>query len=217
MLNSFHSISQGRELYVILWVMYPWHCPASKHLWTDLFQMWYDARHNWILQYDSSLNDFDFSLKATWLQDSWNLCNHFVVKWHEVTQTFAMFDCVKEMTSKKTCKYGENGLFEHCSSCCTCRSTKKVPGDSGPDLPTSDECSDCRAKMVFMPGSGMAYYECSACRSRKVTVPSSVVSRVIGRGGCNINSIRESSGAHVDIEKSQKGAVDRVITIKWEL
>lgn len=56
---------------------------------------------------------------------------------------------------------------------------------------------------------------CLCCRSKKVTVPSNAISRVIGRGGCNINAIRETSGAHVEVEKSSKGSGDRVITIKW--
>ncbi|XP_076458680.1 ankyrin repeat and KH domain-containing protein 1-like isoform X4 [Babylonia areolata] len=92
----------------------------------------------------------------------------------------------------------------------TRKSSKKTP-DIGHG-PATDECSNCRSKMVNIPGT--ASDECCHCRSKKVTVPASVISRVIGRGGCNINSIRETSGAHVDIEKSQKGAVDRVITIK---
>ncbi|XP_077999520.1 ankyrin repeat domain-containing protein 17-like isoform X2 [Glandiceps talaboti] len=49
-------------------------------------------------------------------------------------------------------------------------------------------------------------------RSKRVSVPAAAISRVIGRGGCNINAIREVSGAHIDIDK-QKGG-DRVITIR---
>ncbi|KAL3247791.1 hypothetical protein MRX96_056865 [Rhipicephalus microplus] len=45
-------------------------------------------------------------------------------------------------------------------------------------------------------------------RSKKVTVPSAAISRVIGRCGCNINAIRESSGAHIEVEK-QKGQGER--------
>ena len=44
-------------------------------------------------------------------------------------------------------------------------------------------------------------------------VPSSAISRVIGRAGCNINAIREVSGAHIELDK-QKGAGERAITIK---
>ena len=33
------------------------------------------------------------------------------MKWHEVTQTFAVVDRVREMTSE-TCKYDEYGSFE---------------------------------------------------------------------------------------------------------
>ncbi|OAF69856.1 hypothetical protein A3Q56_02387 [Intoshia linei] len=49
--------------------------------------------------------------------------------------------------------------------------------------------------------------------SKKVVVPAGAISRVIGRGGCNINAIRESSAAHIDVDK-HRGPVDRVITIK---
>eukprot|EP00095_Tigriopus_kingsejongensis_P010708 maker-scaffold179_size282488-snap-gene-1.25 protein:Tk10708 transcript:maker-scaffold179_size282488-snap-gene-1.25-mRNA-1 annotation:"ankyrin repeat and kh domain-containing protein 1" len=52
-------------------------------------------------------------------------------------------------------------------------------------------------------------------KSKKVSVPSNAISRVIGRGGCNINAIRELSGAHIEVEKqSSKGGVDRTILIK---
>lgn len=51
-------------------------------------------------------------------------------------------------------------------------------------------------------------------RSKKVSVPSNAISRVIGRGGCNINAIREVSGAHIEVEK-QRGAGDRTIIIRF--
>ncbi|XP_064457287.1 ankyrin repeat domain-containing protein 17-like isoform X2 [Ornithodoros turicata] len=50
-------------------------------------------------------------------------------------------------------------------------------------------------------------------RSKKVTVPSTAISRVIGRCGCNINTIREVSGAHIEVEK-HKGQGDRTILIR---
>ena len=50
-------------------------------------------------------------------------------------------------------------------------------------------------------------------KSKKVVVPSNAISRVIGRGGCNINTIREISGAHIEVEK-QKGQGDRNVIIK---
>ena len=50
-------------------------------------------------------------------------------------------------------------------------------------------------------------------RSKKVSVPSNAISRVIGRSGCNINAIREVSGAHIEVDKP-KGQGDRNITIK---
>ncbi|XP_034365259.1 ankyrin repeat domain-containing protein 17 isoform X7 [Arvicanthis niloticus] len=51
-------------------------------------------------------------------------------------------------------------------------------------------------------------------RSKKVSVPSTVISRVIGRGGCNINAIREYTGAHIDIDKQKDKTGDRIITIR---
>ena len=51
-------------------------------------------------------------------------------------------------------------------------------------------------------------------RSKKVPVPASAISRVIGRGGCNINAIREVSGANIDVEKNKGSSGERIITIK---
>jgi predicted RNA-binding protein YlqC (UPF0109 family) len=52
-------------------------------------------------------------------------------------------------------------------------------------------------------------------RSKKLSVPSSVISRVIGRGGCNVNAIRDATGAHVDIDTSnQKATGTCTVTIK---
>ena len=54
----------------------------------------------------------------------------------------------------------------------------------------------------------------SSERSKKVSVPANAISRVIGRAGCNINAIREISGAHIEIEKQGKGQGDRTVLIK---
>ncbi|XP_048578543.1 ankyrin repeat and KH domain-containing protein 1 isoform X2 [Nematostella vectensis] len=52
-------------------------------------------------------------------------------------------------------------------------------------------------------------------RSKKMSVSSSVVSRIIGRAGCNVNAIRETTGAHIDIDTSrQKSTGSCIITIK---
>ena len=54
-------------------------------------------------------------------------------------------------------------------------------------------------------------------KSRKVVVSANAISRVIGRGGNNINAIRELSGAHIEVEKQGKGGSvgsDRTILIK---
>ena len=45
-------------------------------------------------------------------------------------------------------------------------------------------------------------------KSKKVIVPANAISRVIGRGGCNINAIREMSGAHIEVEKLQGNEIE---------
>ena len=54
------------------------------------------------LQYNSRLNVLDL-----------HSCSHSVLKWHVVIQMLVMVDYVRETTSKKSCKYGEYGSFEH--------------------------------------------------------------------------------------------------------
>lgn len=47
-----------------------------------------------------------------------------------------------------------------------------------------------------------------------MSVPLNAISRVIGRGGSNINAIRCATGAHIEVEKQSKGQGERIITIK---
>ncbi|XP_012556375.1 ankyrin repeat domain-containing protein 17 isoform X1 [Hydra vulgaris] len=52
-------------------------------------------------------------------------------------------------------------------------------------------------------------------RSKKILIPASLISRVIGRGGCNVNAIREHTGALIDIDTNRKKANgDCMVTIK---
>lgn len=57
----------------------------------------------------------------------------------------------------------------------------------------------------------------SPFRSKKVSVPPNAISRVIGRGGSNINAIRTATGAHIEVEKQSKCQGERIITIKYVL
>ena len=41
------------------------------------------------------------------------LMQSFYCKWHKVAQAFTVVVYVKEMTAKKSSKYGKYGLFEH--------------------------------------------------------------------------------------------------------
>lgn len=45
-------------------------------------------------------------------------------------------------------------------------------------------------------------------------MPLNAISRVIGRGGSNINAIRGATGAHIEVEKQSKGQGERIITLK---
>ena len=42
------------------------------------------------------------------------MCIYFVVKWDESANTFVMVDCVRKITVKMACNYGDHGSFEHC-------------------------------------------------------------------------------------------------------
>lgn len=61
----------------------------------------------------------------------------------------------------------------------------------------------------------MIYYLNVPFRSKKVSVPLNAISRVIGRGGSNINAIRAATGAQIEVEKQCKGQGERIITIKY--
>lgn len=50
-------------------------------------------------------------------------------------------------------------------------------------------------------------------KSKKIVVPANQATRVIGKGGTNINAIRDASGANIEIDKI-KGVSDKTITIK---
>lgn len=51
-------------------------------------------------------------------------------------------------------------------------------------------------------------------KQRRISVPSTAISRVIGRAGCNINAVREYSGAHIEVEKQKTQQADRLIIIR---
>ena len=53
------------------------------------------------------------TLTFTGVGEGLNFCSHPVVKWHEVAQTFAVVDYVREMTKETACNYGEYGSVEH--------------------------------------------------------------------------------------------------------
>lgn len=64
------------------------------------------------------------------------------------------------------------------------------------------------------PGSASSSSSSSEVNCKKIQVPMNAISRVIGRAGSNINAIRASTGAHIEVEKQGKSQSDRLITIK---
>ena len=61
-LNLMYFTLGSRERTLLTWFygIYMFHCPVFGHFWTDLFQTWYGARHQYTLQFDSSLSDLEF-------------------------------------------------------------------------------------------------------------------------------------------------------------
>ena len=49
---------------------------------------------------------------------------------------------------------------------------------------------------------------------KKINVPSNAISKVIGRRGSSIDTIKKLSGAHIKAERQSKGHGDRTILIK---
>ena len=95
------------------------------------------------------------------------------------------------------------------------KNNKKVPGSSGSGVPTSTASGGTvPAAAGPVPDAG---WKEVVRKSKKVIVPANAISRVIGRGGCNINAIREMSGAHIEVEKLQgkvSQQTERTILIK---
>jgi len=50
-------------------------------------------------------------------------------------------------------------------------------------------------------------------KCQRIAVPAKAISRIIGRAGCNINAIREATGAQVDLDKL-KNSTDAIVTIR---
>ena len=50
------------------------------------------------------------------MRESQNLCSHCVEKLHETTQMLVTIDYIMEMTVNNSCKYGDMGRLNICSS-----------------------------------------------------------------------------------------------------
>ncbi|XP_044260011.1 ankyrin repeat domain-containing protein 17 isoform X12 [Tribolium madens] len=99
--------------------------------------------------------------------------------------------------SKKAHNYDENQTTKNGTSTSPKQSSKREEG-------WKEVVRKSSVQTVSMSESGV----------KKVSVPLNAISRVIGRGGSNINAIRGATGAHIEVEKQSKGQGERIITIK---
>ncbi|XP_038061254.1 ankyrin repeat domain-containing protein 17-like isoform X2 [Patiria miniata] len=88
-----------------------------------------------------------------------------------------------------------------------------VTGSPNPKNPPGTGASPKRGQKRDEGWKEVVRRSISSFRSKKVNVPASAISRLIGRGGCNINAIREVTGAHIDVDRQNKGG-ERTINIK---
>lgn len=90
-------------------------------------------------------------------------------------------------------------------------SGKEVP--SRPSAPTMTKSTSSQQQIAKKAQRKDEEWKEVVRKSKKVSVPSNLIARIIGRGGCNINAIREETGAHIDINRHKKG-MERTITIR---
>ena len=90
---------------LLLWfcTAYFYHWLACRHLWINIFQTWYDDRHNQSLHFDTSLNDLDLHWRSQFYRIKiLSLCNYSIVKCPDVARTLGMVDKAREMTAHKS-------------------------------------------------------------------------------------------------------------------
>ncbi|KAE9417465.1 hypothetical protein Angca_004377, partial [Angiostrongylus cantonensis] len=95
------------------------------------------------------------------------------------------------------------------------KASKKSKASSRPK--NSTVCSVGKDFYLDDNYSGWKDVELSRRRSSTLSVGSSVIARVIGRGGANINAIREATGASIEVEKQsavRRDQHDRQICIR---
>ena len=80
---------------------------------TEIFQTWYDDRHDYALQFTTSLIDLDLHLRLQVSEKARTSAYQSVGMWHKVAQTVAVVGFGKEITTKVSCKYVKCGLFKY--------------------------------------------------------------------------------------------------------
>ncbi|KAK6746821.1 hypothetical protein RB195_000214 [Necator americanus] len=97
------------------------------------------------------------------------------------------------------------------------KASKKSKTANRTKAPTAIISAACKDFYLDDNYSGWKDVELSRRRSTTLSVCSSVIARVIGRGGANINAIREATGASIEVEKQsavRRDQHDRQICIR---
>jgi ankyrin repeat domain-containing protein 17 len=98
------------------------------------------------------------------------------------------------------------------------KATTVVPISSTSKQPREEEWKEVGRKPTTSASTAVATVPsvptANEIGCKKIQVPLNAISRVIGRGGSNINAIRAATGAHIEVEKQGKTQGDRSITIK---
>uniref|UniRef100_A0A8C9L6S8 K Homology domain-containing protein n=1 Tax=Pavo cristatus TaxID=9049 RepID=A0A8C9L6S8_PAVCR len=81
-------------------------------------------------------------------------------------------------------------------------------------IPSQEEKTSASASKAPTRGPTFGTEDPSLWEEVKLSVPASVVSRIMGRGGCNITAIQDVTGAHIDVDKQKDKNGERMITIR---
>ena len=92
------------------------------------------------------------------------------------------------------------------------RSTQSATGQKSSATSSTTACVSSGSKKA-KAGTGTRKEDDPNRKCQRIAVPAKAISRIIGRAGCNINAIREATGAQVDLDKL-KNSADAVVTIR---
>jgi len=93
------------------------------------------------------------------------------------------------------------------------RSTQPATSQKSSSAASSTAASVSSSSKKTKVGTGTRKEDDPNRKCQRIAVPAKAISRIIGRAGCNINAIREATGAQVDLDKL-KNSSDAVVTIR---